>query len=237
MHGLEGIVVEVTERGECGHACEQQLGQCDGGGGMLEALDGHDVMPIGEHAGHGVGQPEEGGHSATAVDATEVGEEEGARVSEGCEWEEAAEDEDGDGEEEAEEELTTAGHEGQDVGHGDERGVGTGGREVAGDGGRETSEVDREAEKEEALVDGEPAAVRGGNAGECRELSLVIVGGGGGGDGSRFEVGGECRRDGEGMLVVVVMVVVMVDVNARMVGTRFLVMDMVVVIKCDWGYS
>ena len=73
--------------------------------------------------------------------------------------------------------------------------------------------------------------MRGGNAGECRELSLVIVGGGGGGDGSRFGMGGEWRMGGEGMLVVIV------DVNARMVGTRFLDMVMVMVFKCDGGYS
>mgnify|MGYP000037586253 CR=1 FL=1 len=50
--------MEVMERGECGHACEQQQSQRDGGGRMLEPLDGHDVMPMGEHAGHGNGEDE-----------------------------------------------------------------------------------------------------------------------------------------------------------------------------------
>ena len=215
--------MEVSERGECRHACEQQQSESDDGDRMLEPLYEHVIVipvRVREHVGDGEGQPEDGGDTAAAVDATEVGEEEGACISERCEWKEAAEDEDGDGEDEAEEELAPAGYKGQDIGHGDERRVGTGGREVSGDGGGEASNVNREAEKEEALVDGEPAAVGGGNAGEGRELSVVSRGGGDG-DGSRFGVG-EWRRGGK-------------DVNARMVGTSFLVM--VIVIKCDGCYS
>ena len=44
VHTLEGIVMEVSERGECGHACDHQENESDDGDRMLEPLDQHVIV-------------------------------------------------------------------------------------------------------------------------------------------------------------------------------------------------